>query len=247
MKSSSSSTHSTAIGASRRSRGSVSLDPETCTDRQRLARPTGPHHASAPRELPTARGIDETARPPRPPICCGAAISPPGVPNCRQRFRASLDAGRPPVRPMPSSRVQRPPQGPGRLARPPRPPADRPRDRQPALAASFRPRPGGHPQRLRHDGRRAVAPELLDWLATELIGRGWSLKAMHRLIVTSATYRQSSVADRDGLAADPDNLLFSPRTAGGWTARRSATRSFGRGLAQSGHEGPSVFPSCRAS
>ena len=35
-------------------------------------------------------------------------------------------------------------------------------------------------------------PELLDWLATELIARGWSLKAMHRLIVTSATYRQSS-------------------------------------------------------
>ncbi len=35
-------------------------------------------------------------------------------------------------------------------------------------------------------------PELLDWLATEFVARGWSMKAMHRLIVTSATYRQSS-------------------------------------------------------
>jgi hypothetical protein len=35
-------------------------------------------------------------------------------------------------------------------------------------------------------------PELLDWLATEFVAHGWSLKAMHRLIVTSATYRQSS-------------------------------------------------------
>ncbi|MCA1685463.1 MAG: DUF1549 and DUF1553 domain-containing protein, partial [Planctomycetia bacterium] len=37
-------------------------------------------------------------------------------------------------------------------------------------------------------------PELLDWLATELVGRGWSLKAIHRAIVTSKTYRQSSHA-----------------------------------------------------
>ena len=35
-------------------------------------------------------------------------------------------------------------------------------------------------------------PELLDWLAVEFMDRGWDLKALHRLIVTSATYRQSS-------------------------------------------------------
>src|SRR6185503_1958104 len=35
-------------------------------------------------------------------------------------------------------------------------------------------------------------PELLDWLATEFIARGWSIKAMHRLMLASATYRQSS-------------------------------------------------------
>jgi hypothetical protein len=51
-------------------------------------------------------------------------------------------------------------------------------------------------------------PELLDWLATELILRGWSLKAMHRLIVTSAAYRQSSRGNKAAAAADPDNLLL---------------------------------------
>ena len=45
-------------------------------------------------------------------------------------------------------------------------------------------------------------PELLDWLATEFIRQGWSLKAMHRLIVTSATYRQSSKARPDLATVD---------------------------------------------
>src|SRR5439155_7593195 len=37
-------------------------------------------------------------------------------------------------------------------------------------------------------------PELLDWLAVEFMDRGWSMKSLHRMIVTSATYRQSSRA-----------------------------------------------------
>ncbi len=52
-------------------------------------------------------------------------------------------------------------------------------------------------------------PELLDWLATEFVARGWSLKAMHRLIVTSATYRQSSRPRPTAGAADPENTLLS--------------------------------------
>ena len=55
-------------------------------------------------------------------------------------------------------------------------------------------------------------PELLDWLATEFIARGWSQKAMHRLMVTSATYRQSSQPSEKTLEADADNLLFSRMT-----------------------------------
>ena len=74
-------------------------------------------------------------------------------------------------------------------------------------------------------GEEPSHPELLDWLATELVAEGWSLKAMHRLIVTSATYRQSSVADRRPLAGRSRELCSSAdRTAGGSTARRSATR-----------------------
>jgi hypothetical protein len=52
-------------------------------------------------------------------------------------------------------------------------------------------------------------PELLDWLATELIRTGWDIKSMHRLIVTSATYRQSSNVQKALLAHDPENRLLA--------------------------------------
>lgn len=57
-------------------------------------------------------------------------------------------------------------------------------------------------------------PALLDWLATEFIAQGWSVKAMHRLILNSAAYRQSSTIDSSAPAhakakqADPDNRLL---------------------------------------
>jgi hypothetical protein len=52
-------------------------------------------------------------------------------------------------------------------------------------------------------------PELLDWLASELIRSGWDLKALHRLIVTSATYRQSSHLAPDLASRDPENRLLA--------------------------------------
>ena len=52
-------------------------------------------------------------------------------------------------------------------------------------------------------------PELLDWLAVEFMDRGWSLKATHRLMVTSATYRQSSHVTPDLLTRDPYNRLLA--------------------------------------
>jgi len=58
-------------------------------------------------------------------------------------------------------------------------------------------------------GAEPSHPALLDWLAAELPARGWSLKALHRLMVTSATYRQSSRAGREAEAIDPDNDLLS--------------------------------------
>ena len=60
-------------------------------------------------------------------------------------------------------------------------------------------------------GERPSHPELLDWLATELIRSGWSLKHVHRLIVTSATYGQAAARRRaDGTAPDTRRLEGYP-------------------------------------
>ncbi len=58
-------------------------------------------------------------------------------------------------------------------------------------------------------GAKPSHPELLDWLAVEFMDRGWDVKAMQRLIVTSATYRQSSNVTPDLLQRDPYNRLLA--------------------------------------
>ena len=58
-------------------------------------------------------------------------------------------------------------------------------------------------------GARPTHPKLLDWLATEFVRRGWSLKAIHNLIMTSGAYRQSSRFDGAVHGEDPDNVLLS--------------------------------------
>ena len=57
-------------------------------------------------------------------------------------------------------------------------------------------------------GNRPTHPELLDWLASEFVDGGWSMKRMHKTIVLSRTYRMSSRGNRDALAKDPTNNLF---------------------------------------
>ena len=52
-------------------------------------------------------------------------------------------------------------------------------------------------------------PELLDWLAAEFIRSGWDIKAMQRVIVSSATYRQSSELSQENLQIDPENRLLA--------------------------------------
>ncbi len=52
-------------------------------------------------------------------------------------------------------------------------------------------------------------PELLDWLATELVRTGWDVKAMQKLIVTSSTYRQSSRLTKEQFERDPKNRLLA--------------------------------------
>ena len=71
----------------------------------------------------------------------------------------------------------------------------------------------GTPNDFGTQGETPTHPALLDWLATELPRQGWSLKAMHRLLVNSAAYRQAGSGSGKSwtrrLAADPDNRLYS--------------------------------------
>ena len=55
-------------------------------------------------------------------------------------------------------------------------------------------------------------PELLDWLASELVRENWSLKALHRVLVTSATYRQNSLPRPEALRVDANNRLLWRRS-----------------------------------
>ena len=57
-------------------------------------------------------------------------------------------------------------------------------------------------------GEEPSHPELLDWLAADFIRHGWSLKRLHRLILTSSTYRQSADFEAAGAAVDPENRLL---------------------------------------
>ena len=86
-------------------------------------------------------------------------------------------------------------------------------------------------------------PELLDWLATEFIAKGWSQKALLRLLVTSSTYRQSSVVTPQLAERDPDNRLLArgPRFRMEAEMVRDVTLA-ASGLLSAKMHGPSVFP-----
>ncbi|MEJ7604799.1 MAG: DUF1553 domain-containing protein [Bryobacteraceae bacterium] len=86
-------------------------------------------------------------------------------------------------------------------------------------------------------------PKLLDWLAVEFMDRGWSLKAMHRFIVTSATYKQSSKVTPELYSRDPYNRLLArgPR----FRVEAEAVRDIAlaaSGLLNPKLGGPSVYP-----
>jgi hypothetical protein len=58
-------------------------------------------------------------------------------------------------------------------------------------------------------GDRPSHPELLDWLASQFVESGWNVRELQRLIVSSATYRQSSRSNPDDYARDPENRLLA--------------------------------------
>jgi hypothetical protein len=94
-----------------------------------------------------------------------------------------------------------------------------------------------------YQGDEPTHPELLDWLAVEFVKQGWSLKKLHRLIVTSATYRQSSRVTPALLAADRDDRLLSrfPRVRLDAEIIRDAALA-SSGLLTEKIGGPSVYP-----
>lgn len=92
-------------------------------------------------------------------------------------------------------------------------------------------------------GALPTHPELLDWLAAEFTRSGWGIKSMHRLIVTSATYMQSSRVSRDLLSRDPKNQLLARQNR----LRLEAESIRDVALASSGlltpkMHGPGVYP-----
>jgi hypothetical protein len=96
------------------------------------------------------------------------------------------------------------------------------------------------------NGERPSHPELLDWLARRFVEQGWSIKAVHRLILTSSTWRQSADNQESataGVKIDPDNRLlwhFTRQRLEAEAVRDSILFLSGRLNPERG--GPSVFP-----
>jgi len=84
--------------------------------------------------------------------------------------------------------------------------------------------------------QRPTHPELLDWLSRRYMESGWDRKALHKLILMSATYRQSSVPSAEQIAKDPENLLL----ARGARHRLAAEQIRDAALAVSGLLNPSI-------
>jgi hypothetical protein len=94
-----------------------------------------------------------------------------------------------------------------------------------------------------YQGQPPTHPELLDWLAVELVNQGWSMKRMHKLIVMSATYQQASAILPQHQQQDPENKLLAhfPRQRLEAEAVRDAALKVS-GLLSAKLGGPSVFP-----
>jgi cytochrome c553 len=101
-------------------------------------------------------------------------------------------------------------------------------------------------------GERPTHPELLDWLASELIANGWRLKPIHKLIMLSAAYRQDSASEKERAALDSDNRLlwrYTPRRLEAESIRDSILavsdtldrRLFGPGTLDPNHKRRSIY------
>ena len=101
----------------------------------------------------------------------------------------------------------------------------------------------GTPSDFGKNGDKVTHPALLDWLALRFVKDGWSLKKLHKLMLLSATYQQSTAADAKAAKADPDNRLLwrmNRIRLEGEALRDSILAVGGRLNPQMG--GPSVYP-----
>ena len=99
------------------------------------------------------------------------------------------------------------------------------------------------PEDFGTQGESPSHPELLDWLATEFIGTGWDVKRQLRLMITSATYRQSSRATADQFRRDPENRLLARAPRNRMLAELVRDQAFAvSGLLNERLGGPSVLP-----
>jgi hypothetical protein len=99
------------------------------------------------------------------------------------------------------------------------------------------------PEDFGTQGEPPTHPELLDWLATEFVRLQWDVKAVQKLIVTSATYRQSSQGSRDLCKSDPDNRLLARGPRHRLSAEMVRDQAlFASGLLVEKVGGPSVKP-----
>jgi hypothetical protein len=108
------------------------------------------------------------------------------------------------------------------------------------------------PNDFGHTGTPPSHPQLLDWLAGELIRNGWRLKPLHELVMTSAAYQQTTTRDLARERADPDNEFFArrlPRRLEGEALRDSIlsvsgqldSRLFGPGTRDEGSRRRSIY------
>ena len=92
-------------------------------------------------------------------------------------------------------------------------------------------------------GEAPSHPQLLDWLAAEFMGQGWSMKAMHRLMLTSMTYRMAASDTTANYSVDPENRMFwrMPRVRLEAEVIRDSILS-AAGTLDPAIGGPSIFP-----
>ena len=164
--------------------------------------------------------------------------------SCRRSTRSRRDV----AEPSQALAIDGEAAGPGELAEPARQPAVDPGDRQPGLAVPLRPGDRRRPRTTSAWSATSPShPELLDWLARRFVAEGWRLKPLHRLILTSAAYRQSAARSESEVESarliDPeDRLLWK------WTVQRLEAEEIRDAmLAVSGEldaaaSGPSVDP-----